>query len=83
MCSSSTWAVYEANTLLGGGGNEPPPPSGECVRAVNSAHVQAGRATAFVIFAFAAGSGDYLGLTSATTSLRQTAPGTWDMVANC
>jgi dienelactone hydrolase len=84
LCSSSTWAVYEANSQLGGGsGGNPPPPPGECVRAVNSAHVEAGRATAFLIFAFAAGSGDYLGLTSATTSLRQTAPGTWEMVANC
>jgi hypothetical protein len=82
MCSSNDWAVYEANSLLGGGGN-PPPEQGECVRAVNTAHVQAGRATAFLIFAFAAGSNDYLGLTSATTSLRQSAPGTWEMVANC
>jgi hypothetical protein len=45
--------------------------------------VQAGRATTVLIFAFATGSGDYLGLTSATTSLRQTAPGSWEMVANC
>jgi pimeloyl-ACP methyl ester carboxylesterase len=84
LCSSNEWAVYEANSLLGGGGggNEPPP-SGECVRAVNSAHVEAGRATAVLIFAFASGSGDYLGFTSATTSLRQSAPGTWEMVANC
>jgi hypothetical protein len=82
LCSSSAWSVYEANSLLGGSGGNPPP-SGECVRAVNSAHVQAGRATALLIFAFANGSNDYLGLTSATTSLRQSAPGTWDMVANC
>jgi pimeloyl-ACP methyl ester carboxylesterase len=83
LCTSNDWVVYEANSLLGGGSGGNPPPTGECVRAVNSAHVEAGRATAVLIFAFASGSGDYLGLTSATTSLRQSAPGTWDMVANC
>ncbi|HEY8524525.1 MAG TPA: hypothetical protein VIL48_06160 [Acidimicrobiales bacterium] len=83
LCSSPDWSVYEANALLGGGGSEEPPPGGECVRATNSEHVQAGRATSFLIFAFAAGSGDYLGPTSATTSLRQTGPGTWERVDGC
>jgi poly(hydroxyalkanoate) depolymerase family esterase len=57
--------------------------AGQCVTAANSAHVQAGRATSWLVFAWANGSDDYLGLTFATTSLRQTAPNTWTMVPNC
>jgi pimeloyl-ACP methyl ester carboxylesterase len=83
LCNSSAWSVYEANALLDAGGGGGGGGGGECVQAANSAHVQAGRATTVLIFAFATGSGDYLGLTSATTSLRQTAPGSWEMVANC
>jgi acetylxylan esterase len=59
-------------------------PGGQCVTAANSAHVQAGRATAFLlVFVVANGSNDYLGLTSATTSLRQTATNTWTRVTSC
>lgn len=56
---------------------------GQCVTALNSAHVQAGRATSFLIFAWANGSNQYLGLTFSSTSLRQTAPNTWTQVASC
>jgi hypothetical protein len=53
------------------------------VRAVNSEHVTAGRATSFLFFAFAAGSGQSLGFTWDTTSLREVSPGRWEMVASC
>jgi hypothetical protein len=53
------------------------------VTATNSAHVQAGRATSLLIFAFATGSRNYLGLTWSTTSLRQTATNTWTRVETC
>jgi Chlorophyllase enzyme len=59
------------------------PGGGQCVTATNSAHVQADRATSLFIFAFAAGSGNYLGLTWSTTSLRQTAPDAWTRVESC
>jgi hypothetical protein len=63
-----------------GGGN----PGGEgCVRSTNSAHVTAGRATSWLIFAWAKGSNDYLGSTFTTTSLRETSAGTWTMVDAC
>jgi hypothetical protein len=84
MCNSSSWVVYEANQLLqnlGGGGPGPEP--GTCVTAVNSAHVTAGRATSFLVFVFAQGSGDYLGVNTATTSLRQTGTNAWEMVQSC
>jgi poly(hydroxyalkanoate) depolymerase family esterase len=58
-------------------------PDGQCVSATNSAHVQAGRATSWLIFAWANGSDNYLGLTFSTTSLRQTAPDTWTLVNSC
>lgn len=88
LCTSNQWSEYEANSRLqglggGGGGEEPPPPTGECVSATNSAHVQAGRATSFFIFAFATGSNDYLGLTFSTTSLRQTGANAWELVDSC
>jgi hypothetical protein len=89
LCTSNEWAVYEASPLLqalGGGGDPGPGPGpepGQCVTAANSAHVSAGRATSFIIFVFARGSGDYLGLTSATTSLRQAGTGTWELVDAC
>jgi dienelactone hydrolase len=90
LCTSPAWSDYQANARLqqlGGGdpGPGPGPGPGACVQAVNSAHVQAGRATAFLIFAFAVGSNNYLGTTSATTSLRQTAtsPPTWSLVTAC
>lgn len=87
LCSSAEWTAYEANARLqalgGGGGGEEPPPSGTCVTAANSAHVTAGRATSFLLFAFATGSGNYLGLTFSTTSLRQTAASSWQLVDSC
>lgn len=70
-------------TVDGQGAGPGPDPGGECVRAANSAHVRAGRARAFLFWAWAAGSGDYLGLTGATTSLRQTGPGVWELVEAC
>jgi hypothetical protein len=88
LCTSPAWSDYVANARLqqlGGGDPGPGPGPSTCVRAVNSAHVQAGRATAFLIFAFAVGSNNYLGTTSATTSLRQTAtsPPSWEHVTAC
>jgi hypothetical protein len=68
---------------VNGQGGGPGPDPGQCVRAANSAHVQAGRATAFLIFVWAAGSSTYLGVTSATTSLRQSSPGVWARVDSC
>jgi hypothetical protein len=60
-----------------------PTPTPACVRATNSAHVAAGRATAFLFWAFAVGSGNYLGLITDTTSLRETSPGVWTLVTAC
>jgi hypothetical protein len=60
-----------------------PTPTPACVRATNSAHVTAGRATAFLFWAFAVGSGNYLGLITDTTSLRETSPGVWTLVTAC
>jgi hypothetical protein len=60
-----------------------PDPGGQCFTATNSAHVAAGRATSWLVFTWANGSNTYLGATWATTSLRQTAPNTWQMVASC
>jgi hypothetical protein len=58
-------------------------PGAGCQAATNSAHVQAGRATTWLIFAWAKGSNDYLGLTFATTSLREDPAGTWSLVDAC
>jgi hypothetical protein len=66
-------------TQPGGGGGG----SGACETATNSAHVQAGRATSWLIFAWAEGSNNYLGSTFATTSLREDPAGTWSMVDSC
>jgi hypothetical protein len=63
-----------------GGGN---PGGAGCVRATNQQHVQAGRATSWLIFAWANGSNEYLGATYATTSLREGPAGTWTMVTSC
>jgi hypothetical protein len=68
---------------VNGQGPGPDPEPGQCVQAANSAHVQAGRAVGFLFFTWATGSGNYLGLTSATTSLRQTSPGVWTRVDSC
>jgi hypothetical protein len=59
------------------------PSGGECVTATNSDHTEAGRATSFLIFSFARGSGQYLGLTWASTSLRLAAQGRWERVQAC
>ena len=56
--------------------------SAGCVTATNAAHVQAGRARSFLYFVWAQGSGEFLGLTTATTSLRQS-DGGWARVASC
>jgi hypothetical protein len=61
----------------GGGG------SGACETATNAQHVAAGRATSWLLFAWAKGSNNYLGMTSATTSLREGPTGTWTRVASC
>jgi hypothetical protein len=57
--------------------------TGACQTAANSAHVQAGRATSWLIFAWAKGSNNYLGSTFATTSLREGPTGTWTRVDRC
>jgi Stress up-regulated Nod 19 len=64
----------------GGGGN---PGGAGCVRATNQQHVQAGRATTWLLWAWARGSNQYLGSTWATTSLREGPAGTWTMVTAC
>lgn len=87
------WPVYEASTALQnlGGGPNPtnpttptsgPGPSttgggGDCFTATNAQHAQAGRAWSLVIFAFTRTTNRYLGLTWATTTLRQDAQGAW------
>jgi hypothetical protein len=95
LCTSNDWPVYETNAPFGslgpgGGGGpgpgpdpDPDPDPGGCFEATNSAHVQAGRATSFLIFAFATGSNDYLGLTWSTTSLQQSGADAWEMVTAC
>jgi polyvinyl alcohol dehydrogenase (cytochrome) len=57
--------------------------AGQCVQAVNSAHVTAGRATQLLLWTWARGSNNYLGLLWDTTSLREGPTGTWTLVANC
>jgi hypothetical protein len=71
--------VVTVNGRGGGGG----PGGGTCVRALNSDHVTAGRATAFLWFASAVGSNQALGFTWDTTSLREVSAGRWEMVAAC
>jgi len=67
-------------TVNGRGGGDPQPT--ECFTAVNSAHVTAGRAASFLVWAWAAGSGTYIGLTTDTTSLRRSGAN-WTLVASC
>lgn len=66
--------------------NGRPDPGGpqptECVTAVNSAHVTAGRATQFLVWVWAAGSGQFIGLTTDTTSLRRSGS-SWSLVTSC
>lgn len=66
---------------VGGGSGDPG--SADCITATNAAHVEAGRATSWLRFAWAVGSDQYLGATSETSSLRQTAPGRWESVGSC
>jgi hypothetical protein len=66
-----------AGTGGGNGGGD------QCVTATNQAHVAAGRATALLLFAWARGSNEFLGLLWDTTSLRQSSTGTWTRAAAC
>jgi hypothetical protein len=61
----------------------PTVPGGQCLTATNSQHVAAGRATSWLLFAWANGSNAYLGLTWSTTSLRQTGTNSWERVTSC
>jgi hypothetical protein len=58
-------------------------PGGTCVEATNTEHAEAERAYAFLIFAFARGSFDFLGLSWSTTSLQEGPAGTWTEVESC
>jgi hypothetical protein len=70
--------VVTVNGRGGGGGG-----GTQCVTALNSAHVTAGRASTFLSLVWAVGSNDFLGFTWDTTSLRQTSTGVWDVVPSC
>jgi hypothetical protein len=56
---------------------------GTCVEATNTEHAEAERAYEFLIFAFARGSFDFLGLSWSTTSLQEGPAGTWTQVESC
>lgn len=58
-------------------------PPGDCVVALNSAHIQAGRARRPFLLVRAVGSNDILGFSFQSSALRQTAPGTWERVQGC
>lgn len=60
-----------------------PAQAAACHEATNWDHVSANRATSFLIFAWARGSNNYLGLIWTTTSLREGPTGTWTMVPEC
>lgn len=75
------WQVHDPGLEEPGGPTDPPDPA--CVSATNAAHVEAGRARSWLLFAWAVGSDQYLGPTSQTTTLRETAPGRWELVASC
>ncbi len=52
--------------------------AGECISAINSEHVAAGRAyEQYGILVYATGSAEYLGTNTSTTSLEETSPGNW------
>jgi len=70
-------------TIAVNGQGGPGPGPGQCVLATNQQHTTAGRATTFVVWAWAVGSGEYLGATWESTSLRQTAAGVWARVTAC
>lgn len=54
-----------------------------CVEATNATHAQEGRATRFLLWAWARGSNAYLGWLWTTTSLQEGPTGTWTMVTSC
>jgi hypothetical protein len=83
LCTSSAWSDYQANDLLQGPQPPDPDPDPQCVTATNSQHEDAGRAVIFFIYAYAVGSGDFLGFPSTTSSLHETSPGFREEVANC
>jgi probable HAF family extracellular repeat protein len=65
-------------------GVEPPAEAdGRCVLANNWAHVRDGRAVSYLWWAWAAGTSQYLGLVTDTTSLRRSPAGSWQMVDAC
>jgi len=83
LCTSSAWSDYQANARLQAddpGGGDPDP---TCVTATNSQHEDAGRAVIIFVYAYAVGSGDFLGFPSSTSSLEQTSPGVWTEVTGC
>jgi glucose/arabinose dehydrogenase len=55
----------------------------ECVTAYNWAHVQAGRATQWLLWAWANGSNTYVGLVWDQVTLARTAANTWQRVDAC
>lgn len=62
---------------------DPVEPDDGCILANNWAHARDGRATSFLVHAWAAGSGQYLGPVTDTTALREARPGTWELVDAC
>ncbi|HEY8546680.1 MAG TPA: hypothetical protein VIL36_16585 [Acidimicrobiales bacterium] len=56
---------------------------GGCATGTNQAHVDAGRATAFLIWVWAKGSNAYIGTTWESSSLKEGPAGTWTKVASC
>ena len=65
-------------------GPPPPSPPGYCGSATNAAHVAAGRATGwFLWWYFARGSNDFLGLVGHHSTLKETSPGSFTLVASC
>jgi hypothetical protein len=75
--------VGEPSTGGSGGGGGGGGGATDCTRATNAQHVQAGRATQWLIWAWAKGSNGYLGANWATTSLREGPAGTWSLVTAC
>jgi hypothetical protein len=58
-------------------------PPGDCVVALNAAHIQAGRARRPFLLVRAVGSNDLLGFSFQSSALRLTAPSTWERVQGC
>lgn len=56
----------------------------ECITSNNTEHVSAGRAyKLYNILIYSTGGKDYLGLSTATTSLKEVSEGVWKKVTNC